>query len=144
MGKYIVAPPPEEEAAQNKTILHLMTQGYSLRKAAISVGLSASGFLYRTSQDAELSEQYAKAREALLEKMADDTLDIADQDPAMTAEGKLDGVSVAHARLRVDTRKWLLSKLAPKKYGDKLELSGDAENPIAVQRIERVIIKPKP
>jgi hypothetical protein len=62
----------------------------------------------------------------------------------MTAEGKLDGVSVAHARLRVDTRKWLLSKLAPKKYGDKLELSGDAENPIAVQRIERVIIKPKP
>jgi hypothetical protein len=34
--------------------------------------------------------------------------------------------------------------LAPKKYGDKLELSGDAENPIAVQRIERVIVKPKP
>jgi len=142
MGKYVVAPPPEEEAAQNKTVLQLMTQGYSLRKAAMSVGLSASGFLYRTSQDTELSEQYAKAREAMLEKMADDTLDIADAEPTMTAEGKLDGVSVAHARLRVDTRKWLLSKLAPKKYGDKLELSGDAENPIAVQRIERVIIKP--
>ncbi len=135
---------PEAEAAQNKTILRLMTEGYSLRKAAISVGLTASGFLYRTSQCPELAEQYAKARDSMLEKMADDTLDIADQDPAMTAEGKLDGVSVAHARLRVDTRKWLLSKLAPKKYGDKLELSGDAANPIAVQRIERVIVKPKP
>lgn len=144
MGEYRTAPPPEHEAAQNATILKLMSEGYSLRKAAMSVGLTAAGFLYRTSQDADLSEQYAKARDAMLEKMADDTLDIADQDPAMTAEGKLDGVSVAHARLRVDTRKWLLSKLAPKKYGDKLELSGDAANPIAIQKIERVIVKPKP
>jgi len=40
----------------------------------------------------------------------------------------------------VDTRKWLLSKLAPKKWGDKLELSGDPENPL-LQKIERVIVK---
>lgn len=144
MTKLFIPPEPEVEAAQNKTVLELMQQGYSARKAAMSVGLTINGFLNRVNQDTELAAQYAKARDALLEKMADDTLDIADQEPAMTAEGKLDGVSVAHARLRVDTRKWLLSKLAPKKYGDKLELSGDAENPIAVQRIERVIIKPKP
>jgi len=142
--KLFIPPEPEVEAAQNKTVLELMQQGYSARKAAMSVGLTINGFLHRVNADAHLAVQYAKARDAMLEKMADDTLDIADQDPAMTAEGKLDGVSVAHARLRVDTRKWLLSKLAPKKYGDKLELSGDAENPIAVQRIERVIVKPKP
>lgn len=144
MTKLFQPPEPEVEAAQNKTVLELMQQGYSCRKAAMSVGLTINGFLNRVNADATLAAQYAKARDALLEKMADDTLDIADQDPAMTAEGKLDGVSVAHARLRVDTRKWLLSKLAPKKYGDKLELSGDAANPIAVQRIERVIVKPKP
>ena len=144
MNKLFQPPEPEVEAAQNKTVLELMQQGYSARKAAMSVGLTINGFLHRVNADAHLAVQYAKARDAMLEKMADDTLDIADQDPAMTAEGKLDGVSVAHARLRVDTRKWLLSKLAPKKYGDKLELSGDAANPIAVQRIERVIVKPKP
>ena len=143
MTKLFQPPEPEVEAAQNKTVLELMQQGYSARKAAMSVGLTINGFLHRVNADADLAVQYAKARDAMLEKMADDTLDIADQDPAMTAEGKLDGVSVAHARLRVDTRKWLLSKLAPKKYGDKLELSGDAANPIAVQRIERVIVKPK-
>ncbi len=142
MGELFVPPEPEVEAAQNKTVLQLMQQGYSCRKASMSVGLTINGFLNRVNQDPELAAQYAKAREAMLEKMADDTLDIADAEPTMTAEGKLDGVSVAHARLRVDTRKWLLSKLAPKKYGDKLELTGDAENPIAVQRIERVIIKP--
>jgi len=43
-------------------------------------------------------------------------------------------------KLQVDTRKWLLSKLAPKKYGDKLEVSGDAANPL-VTRIERVVVK---
>jgi hypothetical protein len=42
-----------------------------------------------------------------------------------TGEGKVDNAMVQKQRLRVDTRKWLLSKLAPKKYGDKLELSGD-------------------
>ena len=38
----------------------------------------------------------------------------------------------------------VLAELATikKLYGDKLELSGDVDNPIAVQRIERVIIKP--
>jgi hypothetical protein len=43
--------------------------------------------------------------------------------------------------LRVDTRKWLLSKMAPKKYGDKLELTGDDKSPLTIQRIERVIVK---
>lgn len=35
-------------------------------------------------------------------------------------------------RVRIDTRKWLLSKLAPKKYGDRIEIAGDKENPLEV------------
>jgi hypothetical protein len=31
-----------------------------------------------------------------------------------------DAVEVAHARNRLDTRKWLASKLAPRKYGDRV------------------------
>ena len=44
-------------------------------------------------------------------------------------------------KLQVDTRKWLLSKLAPKKYGEKLELTGDPDRPLAIQKIERVVVK---
>ncbi len=40
------------------------------------------------------------------------------------------GDMVDRARLQVDARKWLLSKMAPKKYGDRLELAGDKENPL--------------
>ena len=39
---------------------------------------------------------------------------------------------VAKARLRVDTRKWALARMNPKKYGDKVALTGgdDTDNPI--------------
>jgi len=49
--------------------------------------------------------------------MADMTLDVADGTGT-------DAGQVARDRLKVDTRKWLLSKALPKIYGDKLELGG--------------------
>ena len=62
------------------------------------------------------SAKYARAREVGYHKMADDALD----DAAETATGQ-----VARDRLRVEYRKWLLSKALPKVYGDKVELSGN-------------------
>lgn len=76
--------------------------------------------------------QYAHAREVGLDEMADEVMDISDdgkndwmdrndpENPGYLANGE----HQARSRLRVDTRKWYLSKLAPKRYGDKLELSG--------------------
>ena len=51
-----------------------------------------------------------------------------DDKPVMVA----DNVSVAHARLRHDARKWAASKFKPKKYGDKLnvENTGAGGGPI--------------
>ena len=34
---------------------------------------------------------------------------------------------------RIDARKWVAAKLKPRKYGDKVQLSGDAENPLKVE-----------
>ena len=46
---------------------------------------------------------------------------------------------LGHRKLQIDTRKWMLSKMLPKIYGDKLELTGDKENPLqTVTRIELV------
>jgi hypothetical protein len=60
---------------------------------------------------------YARAKEMQLEWWAEDLLEIADA----TAN---DYESVNSARARIDTRKWLMSKLAPKRFGDKVEHSG--------------------
>jgi hypothetical protein len=91
-------------------------------------------------QDKDLSEQYARARSDMIDKIADDILKIADEELIPTGEGKVDSAMVQKQRLRVDTRKWLLSKLAHKKYGDKLELTGDETAPVNIKTIERVII----
>jgi hypothetical protein len=37
----------------------------------------------------------------------------------------VDTERMARAKLRIDTRKWLMSKLKPEKYGDALKLGGD-------------------
>jgi hypothetical protein len=96
----------------------------------------ASIFNWFRSQPGFL-EQYEKAKQESTDAMAEDILDIADDgtnDYMENEDGKTqyNGDSVQRARLRVDTRKWLMAKMKPKKYGEKLELSGDKENPVTV------------
>lgn len=73
----------------------------------------------------EFSDQYARARESQAETMADEILAIADDglnDTYLDDDGneRTNHDVIARSRLRVDARKWLASKLAPKKYGDKV------------------------
>lgn len=55
--------------------------------------------------------QYARARDIALDKMADEIIDIAD------GEG-----DAQTKRIRFDARRWYLSKLAPKRYGDRQQI----------------------
>lgn len=90
-------------------------------------------------------DQYAKAREAQAEHMADELLDIADDATndymvRESSEGSFVQLAPEHinrSRLRVDTRKWVASRLLAKKYGDKVENThvGDANRPIAVAEV---------
>ena len=75
---------------------------------------------------AEFRDQYARARAAQADSMVDDMLDIADE--------KVDhSEQVQRNRLRIDTRKWLASKMKPKKYGDKVDLEiGGKEDSVPV------------
>lgn len=61
------------------------------------------------------SAQYTRARDLALDKMAEDVIDISDE--------KTD--DPARQRLRFDARRWYLSKLAHKRYGDKLEVTAE-------------------
>lgn len=66
--------------------------------------------------DANFAAQYARAREEQADHYADEIVEIAD-DPKLEPNDK---------RVRVDARKWVASKLKPKKYGEKVtqELTG--------------------
>ena len=78
----------------------------------------------------EFREQYARAREAQMEFYSDEIMAIADnaENDWMKRQGKEDeeywvanGEHIQRSRLRIDSRKWLMSKLAAKKYGDKVD-----------------------
>lgn len=129
---------PDREGLSRIILENMAENGMSLRKSCIVAGIGTSTFVDWVSQDANLSERYAHARNALMDKIADEIMDIADLHIIPTGDGKLDHAVVQKQRLQIDTRKWLLSKLAPKKYGDKIEVSGDMENPIGI--IERKVI----
>ena len=85
--------------------------------------------------DSEFAEQYARAREIGYDAIAEELLTITDEEPERDPQGKIDAGSVAHQRLRADTRRWLLSKWQPKRYGDKIEAThqGPDGGPIQMQ-----------
>ena len=85
----------------------------------------ASIFLW-LSKHPEFSEQYAHAREAQAESHADRIVEIADDDT----------IDPNHKRIMVDARKWVASKLKPKRYGDKAEVEhkGDVGLTVVVKR----------
>lgn len=133
-------PGSEDRATVSQLVLDGMRSGLSAFKACKAAGVNQSTFNDWLNADPALAADYARAREDLLEMMASDLLDIADRPVGSTESGGTDSGAVADKKVQIDTRKWLLSKLAPKKYGDKIEVSGDPANPL-VQRIERVVVK---
>ncbi len=91
--------------------------------------------------------QYARARDTGLDAVADELLEIADDGRNDWVEKNdpenpgyvFNGEHSSRSKLRVDTRKWYLSKLAPKKYGDKtsMELTGADGGPVQITDTER-------
>lgn len=73
--------------------------------------------------------KYARAREIGYEVHADKIIDLADEcrvgvkrTTKVTGEVELvEGDMVERSRLQIDARKWMLAKMLPKKYGDKIE-----------------------
>lgn len=93
---------------------------------------STSTFYQWLENNEDKAKQYARATEVRAEVIFDDILSIADQNESDTYINE-NGVEVVNndviqrSRLRIDARKWVLSKLNPKKFGDKIqqEHSGD-------------------
>ena len=124
-----------EEAASK--VLALMCEGLSLRKACEASDIAKTTFLRWVESVEGLKDQYTRARTEMLDVQAEELEEIGDE--AAKAET---AVQVAGLRLKADNRKWWLSKLAPKKYGDRLELAGDPDAPVKIETIKRVIIDP--
>jgi hypothetical protein len=120
----------EQKDAIVADALECISNGYSLLGYC-----NEKGYVYSTV-NAWLSscEDYARAREVRAEKIFDEMLAIADTEVETTKTIiNDDSISIVkedhiqHRKLQIDTRKWILGRMAPKKYGDKLDLTTDGE-----------------
>ena len=132
-AKNPVGRPSTFTADMGNRICDRMETGESLRSICRDDNFPHVGQVIKwlaSDSNREFRLQYAHSRQVGLEVMADDVLNIADQNPVLTPAGNIDNAGVQHQRLRVDTRKWILSKQLPKVYGDRTILAGDADAPL--------------
>ncbi len=86
-------------------------------------------------ENKEFSEQYARAKQESSDAMAEEILDISDngvndwmeREYGETTAWVTNGEALQRSKLRVDTRKWLMAKMKPKKYGEKLDMTSDGK-----------------
>lgn len=113
--------------------------GLSLHSACKAQGVAVRTVLNWIDADAELSAQYARAREALIEFHLDKTQKITQSDPERAPDGRVDAGHVGWQRLQYDSAKWYASKLSPKRYGDKItqevELNGNLDSKLTIEYV---------
>jgi hypothetical protein len=109
-----------------------LAEGESLRSVCNSEDMPHESTVRSWALDPEhpISTQYIRAREVGYLKMADELVEISDDGSNDWIERnygddkppgwQVNGEHVTRSRLRVDTRKWLLSKALPKVFGDKI------------------------
>ena len=112
------------------TLCAQLAEGLSMRTICASDDMPDKSTVFRWLRtNLEFRDQYEKAKDESADAFTDEMLDIADNGNNDWMENNGDsegyrqnGEAIQRSRLRVDTRKWLASKLKPKKYGDKQQI----------------------
>jgi hypothetical protein len=116
-----------------------VSEGESLRKACQENGTTHTSFLRWCNESAELANQYARARTVGTDAEFERLDDLQEELPERNQYGAVDTGWVAWKRLQIDTKKWALSKKAPKKYGEKIETTHEVGD--SVKKIVREIVR---
>ena len=125
----------KEEILNN--IFNIIESGKSLRFALSQIPLSSSTFFIWIEEDPEKSKHYAYVTDIRTELKFESIEQDYSEEPQRDAEtGRIDSAWVQLQRLKIDAKKWELSKLNPKKYGDKIqqEHSGEVKTTTTVIR----------
>ena len=130
-------------------ICELIADGNPLRRITRMDGMPRSSTVYLWLQQHEdFSDMYTRAREDSADALADEILDIADENPetiavydkeGMLVEVKVDSALIAWQKNRMEARKWIAAKLKPRKYSERMAVAGDAENPLELQHSSEVL-----
>jgi len=118
-------------------ILHRLSNGEALRQITKDSHMPVMSTVYQwLMRKPEFSNLYVRAREEQADTLADEIVHLSDESPVQVVDDKgvarIDSAWVTWQKNRVDARKWVASKLKPKKYGERTTVAGDADSPLKV------------
>lgn len=117
-------------------ICHELALGKSMRTVCKPDDMPDMSTVFRWIRtNEEFCKQYARAKEESADALFEETIDIADDSTNDYMERQIGETTVTvvnqeniqRSRLRVDTRKWMMSKMKPKKYGEKMDVTSDGK-----------------
>lgn len=108
-------PQEERRAIVDRICAHLRAGGCSVRQACQREGLPRTTLTLWATEDPDLHDQYARAREDGLREDADNLQELA-------AKPVADAVEAASLKMQLDTAKWIFARRLPKEYGEKQQV----------------------
>ena len=129
----------DQIATSSRGLGNILSKGYEGNNLP-----AYSNVMVWLSESEKFQEMYARAKADQADYLADEILDIADNATndymeRLDADGKsksvlFDKEHVQRSRLRIETRKWLMGKLKPKKYGEKIDINHgrQPDNPLTI------------
>ena len=119
--------PPSKETIKNE-VINRISNGESLLNICRDDKMPCRDTICEwLSKDKTFSDKYERAREVRADRIFDEILEIADDSSGDYVKGDegeivLNREAIERAKLKIDARKWILAKMVPKKYSEKMEL----------------------
>lgn len=136
----------ERERKFNLIIKEIESKGKGVNTACKKYNLDPRTFFNLVDKNPSLLQQYTRALELKADVIAERIIRNSHNnanDFYTDSEGNLkpNPVAVQRDRLKLDADKWLLSKIAPKKYGDRLTLDGEVKTgqPLTIENINMIL-----
>ena len=138
-GEVVLGRPSSYTQELADKICEEIASGKSMRSVSRMEGMPAMSMIFRWLREhPSFREQYTASTIERTEAFQEDVIDISDdgsddytEDNYM--EGRTPGYQVnseniQRSRLRVETRKWLMERMKPKKYGAKIDMTTNGKD----------------
>jgi len=123
---------PIDNEVINQALAIMETEPIGIKPIAKRLSVDTADLHRALNSTQELSQRYADAKEKQIEikiaSMDDSIAELLLTIKDKNVDGKTKNALVSAVKLKIDTDKWIASKLKPKKYGERLELSGTVEH----------------
>ena len=116
-------------------ICGLLSEGISLRTICLREDMPDKSNVFKwLREDKQFRDQYAQAKEESTDAQLEELADISNEaiGESKIVDPKRAGAVVQAYKVKGDNMKWVMSKMKPKKYGDKLALGGDSDQPLEI------------